>query len=313
MKIDKKLLAGIIFMISGTLFSQGIGDGARAYFSVPVNTLNIADYGVFLKGNLSSSSPGERVEIEGDLTLNLNIFQISYAFPLFGNAHGVGIVLPAGKTSISADVNGQNFDKNFGESSGGFGDMAIYAAIGLVGSKALTFETFKDYDPGFTMGVLTRVYFPTGKYDEQSSVNLGSNRYTYQIGAPMFYYFGNSFFDEHLASIEFIPIFNFFSDNGDVEKKMLISLENHITYNIKQYLWVSVDSKYTYGAETVTAGLEDDNKQNLLGIGATIGFLPAKRTLLKLGYARQLNVGSSKGDGGFFRVSASYLFKMKKS
>ena len=54
-------------------------------------------------------------------------------------------------------------------------------------------------------------------------------------------------------------------------------IESHVSYNVTPKLWAGLDLRYRYGVGTTTDGVFDDNTQNVLGGGKSIGcsFHPA--------------------------------------
>ena len=54
-------------------------------------------------------------------------------------------------------------------------------------------------------------------------------------------------------------------------------IESHVSYNVTPKLWAGLDLRYRYGGDTTTDGVSDDNTQDVLGGGISVGcsFHPA--------------------------------------
>jgi len=183
---------------------------------------------------------------------------------------------------------------------------------GLYNLPPLTLENYSQYKPSFALGGLARLTLPTGEYDEEQSANLGSNRYSLQLGSLITFGFGESFLDPQLTTIDFLPSITFFGDNDDafnadtIKQKPLFKLESHITHNFNPGLWLSIDGVYSYGGETKTDGRSNDNTQRSLNMAATLGLQFSKSLGLKLSYGETIERNDDGLDGEFTRLTLIY-------
>jgi len=69
----------------------------------------------------------------------------------------------------------------------GFGGIILGGVIGLVGSPALSGKEFAAHDPGFQLGLVGKVFLPTGSYDSDKVISVGSNRLAGQLVLPITY------------------------------------------------------------------------------------------------------------------------------
>lgn len=286
-----------------------VGDGPRAYQLVPNETNIVSVFGLALRGN-QSADPGTVFE-GGDIDLNLGLVQYTRAFELGGRQAAGIVVAPFGESAGSFQFG--NFEVD-GDASG-LGDLIVGGVLTLVGPPPLTTEEFLAYDPELTVGVLAKLFLPTGEYDSDNAINLGANRVAFQLGLPTVYYVGDSLLDPQLTTFEILPAVTFYGANedpfggaGETTQDPLFTLETHVTRNLNQALWVSLDALYTYGGETSTDGVSNDNVQNSLALGGTfnINFSPA--TSLKLSYGGTVWGNDSGPDGQFFRAVFTQTF-----
>jgi hypothetical protein len=191
--------------------------------------------------------------------------------------------------------------------SSGLGDIQIGGVIGLFGSPALPRDQYAAFRTPFSMGVLGRVYFPTGAYSATTSINLGVNRFSYQLGLPTTIMLGQSYADPSLTALEILPTLTFYSDNhepfrGAVSaKEPLFSVEAHLTHNFARRVWISGDLLYRQGGETKTDGVPDNNATRGWSAGASAAFPFISKANLILTYEHIVERSDNGPIGWFFR------------
>src|SRR4051812_30313891 len=126
-------------------------DGPRVYQLAPLGAQNVTAFLVNKRGN-ETPEPGS---IRPGSEIDTDILVVRYAgtFGLAGRAVTPFVILPVGQVQSTGAPR-----------SSGFGDMQIGGTIGLVGAPALSPQAFAAFRPGFGMGLLGRVYIPTGAY-----------------------------------------------------------------------------------------------------------------------------------------------------
>jgi hypothetical protein len=189
--------------------------------------------------------------------------------------------------------------------------VQLGAVFGLLGAPALSETQYEAYRPGGALGLLTRVYAPTGAYDRSQPINLGSNRWGLQFGLPFVYYLGESFSDPALMSFELLPSVTFYSTNNQPYRATkstqapVYQLEGHITRNLSSRLWISLDGLFSYGGETTTDGVRDDNQQRAFGLGATVSVAVGSQASVQLSYGVPVSSNNSGVNGHLLRLLAS--------
>lgn len=286
-----------------------IGDGPRAYFPPPINTNVFTVFGVRVEGN-SMLGTGI-VNPELDLDIDLVIAQYTRTMSISDRYVSFTVVQPTGElTSTVTLPTAPNFQNQ--TQSSGLGDTQILVTAGLHNLPPLTAQNYASYKPGFAVGGLARLTLPTGEYDESKPANLGANRYSIQLGAPITFGFGESFLDPRLTTFDLLPSVTFFAYNedpfnaGTVSQSTLYKLETHLTHNFNPGIWASIDGIYSYGGETETDGQSDDNKQRSFNMGATLGIQFSKSLGLKLSYGETVDRNDDGLDGEFVRLTLTY-------
>ena len=245
----------------------GWTDNARDWQNVPTD-LNML-FGYY--NRIDSNTPIDTsLPIDG-LSLNADLYILRYArsFGIAGRSSAIQILQPYADISASFD-NARYFTGT--KHNGGRGDTQVVLAHNFFGGPALTAEEFAKWTPEtFLTGALT-VTTPTGDYDKNRVINIGSNRWVFKpelgFGTP----FGPTW-------LEINTMVSLFGDNDDyqgsskLEQKALYAIEGHYSYEFNRALWASLDATYTRGGETKIDGDWQDNKQESTLVGASMGFM----------------------------------------
>ena len=270
MLVARLSLAAIVTFLACAPPAQAQGEGPRAYELSPEGSRYLNLYGLFARGNYSFD-PGAVVP-GVDADVNGGIIEYSHGLALGGKVVTLIASLPAGesRTSVGSGDAARSYTRS------GVGDLQLTAVFGVLGAPALGEKEYETYEPRFALSVLSRVYVPTGAYDRNAPVNPGSNRWQLQLGLPLSYYIGESFLDPALTSFELQPSVTWYGDNNEPQKgnhssqAPLFQLEAHLTRNLNESLWVSVDALFMDGDETTIDGVSQHDRQRSFALGATV-------------------------------------------
>ena len=302
------LAAVNVFLALFATCVQAQGDGPRAYFPSPVNSSAASVYGQFMTGDQSevpgTVTPGSHVDVD--------IGNVEYwrSFEVNGFLAGVYANLPFGRVSGRLNLG----PLHYAETSSGVGDLELGMTLNLIGAPPLSGEQWAAYKPGFALDGLFKAYAPTGAYSSSNIFNLGTHRWAFELGAPMAYYVGESLDDLQLTTFELLPSVTFFTDNnapfhaGTQAQAPLYGVELHVTRNLNQTVWVSLDGGWEFGGETTTDGVKDGNSQRALGLGGTIGVNLSASASLNITYGGTLSHNAAGSDANFLRVTFTYSF-----
>ena len=284
------------------------GDGPRVYQIIPDGTRVVSVYGLFTRGN-QSVDPASVIDA-GDIAVDVAIVQYVHPVTLGNRVGGAFVVVPMGEVTGTLRIPGSAFTG----SSSWIGDTLLGWVQNIVGPPPLTGKDFATRKPGFTFGALAKLTTPTGAYSPDKVINLGANRWSYQLGTPITWYLGRSFVDPKLMTFELLPTVTFYTRNGDpkgadtLAQKPIVRLEGHITRNLTKALWLSFDATPVYGGETTTDGVENDNAQRALMLGGTANFTFSRSTSLKVTYGEVVRRNDGGPDGQMFRVIGTVVF-----
>lgn len=270
-------------------------DGPRVYQLQPVGAKNVTSFAVAKRGN-EAPEPGT---FNPGIDTDTNILVARYVetFDVAGRAFNPFVILPVGEVESTGAPH-----------SSGFGDAQIGATLGLVGAPALTQDAYSNYKPGFSLSLFGRIFFPTGEYSDKQPVNLGANRFSYQVGLPFTFAWGQSYRDPSLTTLDVLPTLTFYEDNDDPfagarsSKDPLFTTEAHLTHSLGPRVWLSADLLYRRGGETATDSVPNNNGMHGWSAGGTATF-PLGPTSLALTYEHVIERQDNGPDGWFFRTA----------
>jgi hypothetical protein len=301
--------AAALLLGLSSLPAQAFDDGARAFFLVPDGTRILTFNTIVQEGNQTLSLG--QVVAGSDLDITAGFVQYTQTFEFGGQQAGVFAALPYARIEGSLASPLGTIEGN----ESGAADPVIGAIFGLTGAPNLGLKDYVQYDPGFGAGLLFKLTVPVGSYDSNRTLNVGGNRWAFQVGVPMSYNFGSSLVDPDMTLLELAPSLTVFSDNDDpsggasnISQDPLFRLEAHVSHNLSQTVWVSADALFSYGAETTTDGVSDNNTKKSLGLGATVNFAVSDSTQIKITYGEIVSSNNNGADGRGIRLVASMLF-----
>ena len=287
-----------VLMITGALAQ----DGARAYHLLPQDT-NI----------ISLTATHLHTDIDAGV-FDVNVLTPSYrrSIDIAGNAGTILIGMPVGGLSASLNTPVGTIDLDTDPVRG---DLFVGAALGLLGSPSLAPAEYAQHKPGLRASVAARLYLPTGDYNSKSILNLGSNRWSLQATLPISYVLGDTMVDPDLTTFEIMPIVHIFGDNTDpfgpanvASQDPVFALEGHITRNFGRSFWASLDGTYEIGGETSSDGVANDDAQEALALGATVGLSLTQSLTLRLSYDEVVYSSEPNLKARGFRAISAFRF-----
>lgn len=247
----------------------------RAYTNAPVG-LNflIAGYN-YQEGGVATDPalPIENTNVEVHTTL----FAYVRSLDFFGKSAKFDVVQPYAWVSGSATAQGQFRERDVS----GPTDTRFRFAVNLYGAPALSMKDFANYQQDTIVGASVEVTAPSGQYDEDKLLNIGTNRWSVKPEIGLSKSLGK-------LTLELAGGIRFYTDNdnffgGNVrEQDPLYSLQGHLTYSFKYGIWVAVDGNYYTGGETAVNGIKNNNELKNSRVGATLALPVSRHNSVKL-------------------------------
>ena len=254
---------------------------ARSYDNTPVGTNQVEVAYAYVHANASLDTA---LIITG-AKLNLNQGMISYAryFGLFHRTMWVEAGVPI--AGLSGSVSGTRIQGSIT----GAGDSSYQAAMLLKGGPALTVEQFENYKPTTILGVSFTVTAPSGQYNANKILNLGSDRWLFKPEFALSQPFG----PEQKWQLDAYANAYFYTDNTSyrgseiLHQQPLPGFEGHLSYSVNDSVWVSLDTRYSFGAITFVNGIDQNNGQQnfILGSEMNVSINPRNSLLFEFGKA----------------------------
>ncbi len=284
--IKKRVVLVLLFFCLINISTQAQDLEPRFLSSVPLKT-NFSGlvYG-YSYGDILLNSQ----EIEG-LNAKLNSLVVYYgrSFKVFNKPAKVDVAIPYAFGKLNALVSQVDTTayKN------GFLDPTLRISIIFVGEKALNLNEFSKRElKKFKLGASFKIKAPLGRYDETKLINLGANRWAFQIKTAASYQPTNKIlFELHIDSWFFTENTSFNNGNS-LTQNPLLSTQLHMAYLFNPKFWMSASIGQVALGETSINGVEQDNNQDNSRYGLTASYKINKLGSLKLSITNALYTGS---------------------
>ena len=287
-------------LMSGNAAAQALAP--RAYWPAPVGT-NVAVLSYQRNSGdilIDPSLPITGVESE------IDYLQVGYQrfFGLFGRTAAAQLSLPYADGFTEGAVEGEFQRRN----TTGFTDARLRLMINLRGAPAMDAGGFQALraDPQTIIGASLLIQAPTGAYDSDRLINLGTNRWALKPALGMIVPLRPTWlFEIELGAW-------FFGDNDDFlgetrKQDPILSTEIHLIKRIRPGFWASLDANYYTGGETRIGDEFRDDLQRNARAGFTLVFPIRRRHALRAGFSTGLSTRSG-GDFEMYSLSWAYAW-----
>jgi hypothetical protein len=260
-----------------------------------------------LSGNANPMDPAHLVSANSSVDANVVVAGYAKMLPLFDRTLTLAVLEPMGRISSSTTFAGRTSPQD----ANGFGDPMAEVGLNLIGPKAIrTIPDLLRYEPKFSLDLIVDVAFPIGEYNSGQPLNLGQNRWYGRVGAPIVWQIG-PWVPGRRTTLEVLPSVWAFTDNNDymgstLSTDPMFQLEAHLTRDLTDKFWASLDSTYITGGRSSINGVSGDSLNNL-GVGFTLGYQISDNLSLTAGYMATVNDNGPNDlrmDG--FRISLTY-------
>jgi len=240
-------------------------------------------------GNTNPFDYAHTVTADANFDATLAIAGYAHILSLFDRAAMAAILLPMGRIEGDVTVAG----KTFNQSVNGFGDPMLEFDINLLGPPAQkNIPDMLRYEPGFSVDLLADLALPIGEYDNDQPLNIGQNRWYGRLGLPTIWQLG-PWVPGRRTTLEFLPAVWLFGDNDDyvgqtMETDPLFQLDAHLTRDLTEHFWGSIDGAWYNGGKASIDGVSGDELNNV-GLGLTLGYQINDNLSLTVSYKSTIN------------------------
>jgi hypothetical protein len=273
---------------------------AHHFDNTPVGTNQLELAYAYARSNASIDTS---LIVTGAL-FNLNQGTLTYT-RYFGFVHRIAWV----EASVPiADLSGSVSGTRVQGSITGTGDSSYTLTTLLKGGPALTVAQFADYKPTTTVGLSLNISAPTGQYNPNKLLNLGSDRWSFKPEIALSHPFGA----EQRWQGDLYAHAYFFTDNTSyhgveiLRQDPLPGIEGHISYSIHK-LWASFDTLYSFRGATFVNSVDQQNAQRNFTLGCETNLSLNSRNSLVFQFSKAL-VHHNGPDFAGFAVKYTYTW-----
>ena len=272
-------IAGVLACVLGISPVSAQELEPRAYSPAPVG-LNFAlvAYGRSTGEVLTDPSlPIQDIEAK----LNVGVAGYGRTFGIAGHQASFVVAAPY----IWGDVSGNVFEEARSVSRSGLGDLRLRLAANLLGGEAMSAREFMQRTPKTTLGASLSITAPTGQYDPDKLINLGTNRWSFKPEIGLTVPHDRWMFDLFAGVWLFTDNPDFF---GGVHRSQdpLPTVQGHVSYTIRPRAWIAFDATYYFGGETSANGVEANDRKENSRYGVTLSIPAGKAYSLKFNWSR---------------------------
>jgi hypothetical protein len=195
---------------------------------------------------------------------------------LWGMSGKVDAILPYTWLHGSAQREGLSVERD----SDGFADARFRLSINLYGAPALTLKKFSKYRQDLILGASLQVSVPSGEYDPDKLVNIGTNRWSLKTELGLSKAIGPWTLEAAAAAIVYTDNNDFFKGKKRSQDP-LYSFQGHAIYNIRPGIWASLDATYFAGGRTTIDGIRNSDLVQNWRVGATLALPVNARNSMK--------------------------------
>lgn len=236
---------------------------------------------------------------DASATIGAGFVGFGRTFTLAGRFANAGVGVPIVLGHIEALV----LDSFQEATRRGLGDLSGRIAINLYGAPAMTRQEFAKYRESTIVGASLNITAPTGQYDADRYINLGTNRWSFKPALGARRTRGRWTFEGDVGVV-------FFTDNQDYvnnsrrEQTPIVALQVHVIHTIRPGFWAAADGNFWQGGRVTTNGSQALLKQKNSRVGATLA-VPIQRQQVRVSYS--LGAFTTIG-GDYHSVGLSYSY-----
>lgn len=261
----------------------------RAYSNIPINVnFLIAGYGYAEGGVVTDPSlPLENANLE----IHTIVLAYARSLDIGGRSGKFDVILPYAWVSGTAEFAGQPREREVS----GFGDPRLRFSLNLYGAPALSLEEFASYQQDTIVGASVQVSVPSGQYNADRLVNIGTHRWFVKPELGLSKAWGP-------WTLELATAVTFFGDNDDFlggrtrEQNPIYAVQGGLIYSFRRGIWVALNGTYFTGGRTTIDGVKGNDLQKNSRAAVTVALPVNRHNSVKL-YA---NTGVSTRTGSDF-------------
>ncbi len=290
-----------LLSLTPTAFSQELTP--RAYWPAPHGTkIAFAGY-AYSTGDIVTDPSLPVVGV--DSTIRTGIVGYQQTINLSGRTANIQFELPYTDGSTDGVYRGDPVNRQVS----GIGDFAATLSLNLMGAPTMTAAEFQKYrqNPQPIVATSLRVVAPTGEYESDKLINIGTNRWAAKIKLAYLRPMPKKWVLEMAAGVWF------FEDNDEFvgskrEQEPITALDLSLVKRFRPGFWGSIDANYYLGGRTTVDGDKRADFQRNSRVGFSLAYPFAKRHAIKASFSGGV-VTESGGDYNTLTLNYFYLIR----
>ena len=294
-------------LITAALLSPSISGAQeltpRAYWPAPRGT-QIGTIGFsYVSGD---TIPDPSLPLTG-VDSNIGTLVVGYrrTVSLWGRSTNLILEVPYSDGDTRAD---RDFGEKLGREYKGIGDISATISVNFMGAPSMNREEFAvlRHNPKPILGGSLKLVAPTGDYDSDRVLNVGTNRWALKAELGFIAPIRPKWFLE-LDLGAWI-----FQDNDDFlgfnkEQKPIAAVQAHLVHTFNPGFWMSLDASFYKGGRSTLGDRRLDDLQRDSKLGLTLVYPFALRHAFKVGYTIG-SLNDADEDFEVFILSYSWVF-----
>ena len=290
------LLVAILF--SHRAYAQDLTP--RAYWPAPYGTKVFVIGYAYQTGDIVTDPSLPLVGVDSKIDSLVAAYQQTIS--LFGRTSNIQVELPY----VEGKTTGTYMNEPVRRDVSGFGDLAATLSINLVGAPTMNLESFRELlqNTRPILGASLKVVAPTGEYETDKLINIGTNRWAIRAKLGYIHPLGQKWLMELTVGTWF------FEDNDEFlgetrEQDPITALNVSIIRRFRPGFWGSLDLNYYLGGRTTISGTKSANFQRNSRVGFTVVHPIKGRHAIKWSFSNGV-VTESGGD--YQIISLAYIY-----
>lgn len=286
------------FLVDASSYAQELTP--RVYWPAPKGTKVVSLAYQYTTGDILTDPSLPVVGV--DSRLSLGQFTYQQMFSLAGRTATAQLSLPYTWGTTAGEIFGEAQRRDLS----GWADVTARLSVNLLGAPTMDRAAFQELraEPRPILGVSLGLVAPTGDYEPDRLINVGSNRWAIKPALGFVYPLRRKW----LAELE-LGVW-FFGDNDEFlgrtrEQNPVASGQFHLIKRVRPGFWFSLDLTYYYGGRTTVGGVLRADLQRNSRAGGTLVFPFRRHHAIKASFSTG-TVTTSGGD--YEMLSLVYLY-----
>ena len=271
-RIGYAVITAALISSAGSAVAQRIEP--RTYLNAPVG-VNIFALGYANSQGALLFDPALPVT-DADANVDMAVLAYVRTLDVAGMSAKVGVLQPYASLKADGYLDGEYLTRE----QVGIADTALYFSLNFHGAPALSLNEFKDYKQDTIIGFTFRITMPSGVYESEKLLNIGTNRWSFEPELGISKAIGPWTLEAAAAVVLYTDNDEFETDKNR-EQEPIYSTQFHVNYTFSNNMWASIGATYYTGGITTIDGVERDDLQNNWRTGFTLAIPIDRRNSLK--------------------------------